>query len=80
LPDLFQRPGRAHRKALGIVHTDLAQFLQHRAALDRLRHDLLAHDVADIGDGAHHLAVDRIADDVADEQAVDLQKIDRQRF
>jgi hypothetical protein len=34
--------------------------------------------VADLVDRAHHLAVDRVAQDLAHEAAVDLQEVDRE--
>src|SRR5690606_33877555 len=39
---------------------------------------LLAGEVADLVDRAHHLAVDRVVQNFFDEAAVDLQEVDRE--
>src|SRR5262245_11421453 len=64
--------------ALRIVDAEPAQGLDDLGILGPLRERLLAGQVADLVDRAHHLAVDRVVQDALDEAAVDLQEVDRE--
>src|SRR4051794_19845520 len=69
---------RGDRIALRVIDAEAAQHLDDLHALGELRDRLLAGEMADFVDRAHHLAIDRIVQDLLDEAAVDLQEIDRE--
>src|SRR5688500_9821427 len=56
-PNRLQPHRRTDREALHVVDADLAQLVHRLDALDRFGDHLLAHDVADVGDGADHFVV-----------------------
>src|ERR1700722_6339538 len=64
--------------ALRKVHADVAQHLDDLGVLGELSDGLLAGEVTDLVDRAHHLAIDRVVQDLAHEAAVDLQVIHRE--
>src|SRR6516225_5534109 len=64
--------------ALRVVDAGAGEHLDDLGVLGELRDGLLAGEVPDLVDRAHHLAIDRIAQDLAHEAAVDLEVIDRE--
>jgi hypothetical protein len=64
--------------ALRVVDADAGQHLDDLGVLGKLGDGLLAGQVPDLVDRAHHLAVDRIVQDLAHEAAVDLEVIHRE--
>src|SRR5215472_3173590 len=64
--------------ALRVVDPEAGEHLDDLGVLGELRDGLLAGEVPDLVDRAHHLAIDRIAQDLAHEAAVDLEVIDRE--
>src|SRR5256885_2541085 len=64
--------------ALRVVDPETGEHLDDLGVLGELGDGLLAGEVPDLVDRAHHLAVDRIAQDLAHEAAVDLEIIDRE--
>src|SRR5580658_7784190 len=84
-PDLRSGPdGLQHALRLGdaiplrVVNAQVAQHLDDLGILGELGDGQLAGQMSDLVDGAHHLAVDGIAQDFPHEAAVDLQVIDRE--
>src|SRR6185437_2101807 len=75
----FEHPLRLrHAVALGEVDAQAGQHLDDLGVLGKLGDGLLAGEVADLIDGADHLPVDRVAQDLAHEAAVDLEVVDRE--
>src|SRR5271155_3871046 len=72
--------GLGDKETLGEAYTQAAELGQYFRGLDALGDGLNAHGFADLADRRHHAAINRIAGDVFDELAVDLQIIDRQGF
>src|ERR1700724_4340043 len=64
--------------ALRVIDAQTGEHLDDLGVLGKLGDGLLAGEVPDLVDRAHHLAVDRIAQDLAHEAAVDLEVIDRE--
>src|SRR5580658_10639689 len=64
--------------ALRIIDTETGEHLDDLRVLGELGDSLLAGEMPDLVDRADHFAVDRIAQDLAHEAAVDLQVIDRE--
>ena len=64
--------------ALPVVHTDLAQSLEHRLALDALGDGLLAHNVPDVVNRTHHRQIKGIVVDALNERTINLEEVDRQ--
>src|SRR6516164_8966476 len=64
--------------ALGVVDAEAGEHLDDLGVLGELGDGLLAGEMPDLVDRAHHLAIDRIAQDLAHEAAVDLEVIDRE--
>src|SRR6516225_4034328 len=64
--------------ALRVVDAEAGEHLDDLGVLGEFRDGLLTGEVPDLVDRADHLAVDRIAQDLAHEAAVDLQVIDRE--
>src|SRR6516162_9969272 len=64
--------------ALRVVDAEAGEHLDDLGVLGEFRDGLLAGEVPDLVDRADHLAVDRVAQDLAYEAAVDLQVIDRE--
>src|SRR5246127_5787842 len=62
--------------ALRVIDAEAGEHLDDLGVLGKLGDRLLAGEVPDLVDRAHHLAVDRIAQDLAHEAAVDLEVID----
>src|SRR5215831_2374275 len=64
--------------ALRVVDAEAGEHLDDLGVLGELRDGLLAGEMPDLVNRAHHLAIDRIAQDLAHEAAVDLEVIDRE--
>src|SRR4029077_15367905 len=64
--------------ALRVVDAEASEHLDDLGVLGEFRDGLLAGEVPDLVDRADHLAVDRVAQDLAHEAAVDLEVIDRE--
>jgi diguanylate cyclase (GGDEF)-like protein/PAS domain S-box-containing protein len=64
--------------ALRVVDAEAAQHVDDLDVLGEFGDGLLAGQMADLVDRAHHLAVDGIVQDFLDEAAVDLQEIHRE--
>src|SRR5579859_6521977 len=62
------------------IDPDALELIEHRLRLHALGHRRDAERAADAADGLDHAAVDRILGDVADELAVDLEEVHRQRL
>ena len=66
--------------ALGKVDAQLAELLEHAGRLDELGHRRHPDHLRDVAEAPHRRQVQRIAAQLADELAVDLQHIHRQRL
>src|SRR6185312_12771196 len=75
---LADRPWIGDEEALGKVHPDPLQLIQHRLALHALGDGRDPQRPADLADGFHHAAIDRVLRHLTDELAVDLQEVHRQ--
>src|SRR6202789_3726624 len=64
--------------ALGVIDPEALQHVDDLLIFGELGDGLLARQMPDFVDGAHHLAVDGVVQDFLDETAVDLQVVDRE--
>src|SRR5882672_10628045 len=64
--------------ALGVIDAYAGEHLDDLRVLGEFCDGLLAGQMADLVDRAHHLPVDRVVQDLAHEAAVDLEEIDRE--
>src|SRR5581483_2833516 len=53
------------------------EHLDDLGVLGKLRDGMLAREMADLVDRAHHLTIDRVAQNLTHEAAVDLEEVDR---
>src|SRR5215218_6005504 len=73
---LNQRLWEGEAVPLGVVDADLPQDVEGRPVLDRFGDGADAHDLADLVDRLDEGALDRVAQHVAHEAAVDLEEVD----
>src|SRR5215469_5527557 len=64
--------------ALRVVDAEAGEHLDDLGVLGKFCDGLLAGEMPDLVDRAHHLAIDWIAQDLAHEAAIDLEVIDRE--
>src|ERR1700736_867050 len=69
-----------HEEALRKIHTDAFQLIQHRFGLDALGHGRDTQRPAYLADGLDHAPVHGVLGDMADELAIDLEVVHRQRL
>ena len=67
-----------HHHMFPLFNAHAAQHRDDLLVLGELRDRALARQVPDLVDRTHHLAVNRVMEDLAHEAAVDLQEIDRE--
>ncbi len=73
-----QRHRSGNTVALYVVNAEFDQLFEYRFILDEFSDGFLAECMRHVDDGFHHRKINRIGEDVLDEETVDLDEVDRQ--